>query len=266
MNTPNGYNSCEQVRSYYDYYKIPEAAMLWCGVPPDELEKHLEHARPTCDTNEYGRHVLTHPYIPCLEPRCRAIQDAINSDKLKVGRDGGVSFYTNGESVAYSRRTLKRNDLKEWIAKEFPNDKPAFLFDEVERGTHTAISLESYKLLEIDKKAADTRLRKAEIWAKENIVERDNLLAEIAELKSCVEKITLSPELGERAETTYLNIIGGLLGLMLGSSPSGVKQSVYLNQAAIISALLGHYNDKPGISTRTLEEKFSSANKSLKQY
>jgi hypothetical protein len=185
---------------------------------------------------------------------------------LKVGRDGGVSFYTNGESVAYSRRTLKRNDLKEWIAKEFPNDKPAFLFDEVERGTHTAISLESYKLLEIDKKAADTRLRKAEVWAKENIVERDNLLAEIAELKSCVEKITLSPELGERAETTYLNIIGGLLGLMLGSSPSGVKQSVYLNQAAIISALLGHYNDKPGISTRTLEEKFSSANKSLKQY
>lgn len=66
-----------------------------------------------------------------------------------------------------------------------------------------------------------------------------------------------------RAETTYLNIIGGLLALMLGKSPAGKAQSVFDNQAAIISALLAHHADKPGIAQRTLEEKFAAANRSL---
>jgi hypothetical protein len=71
-------------------------------------------------------------------------------------------------------------------------------------------------------------------------------------------------EVGDRAETTFLNIIGGLLALMLGNSPGGQKQSIYDNQASIISALLGYYSGKAGITDRTLEQKFSEANKSLK--
>lgn len=69
--------------------------------------------------------------------------------------------------------------------------------------------------------------------------------------------------LASRAETTYLNIIGGLLALMLGKSPAGNPQSVFDNQAAIISALLAHHADKPGIAQRTLEEKFAAAKRSL---
>jgi len=67
-----------------------------------------------------------------------------------------------------------------------------------------------------------------------------------------------------RAETTYLNIIGGLLSLMLGKSPAGVAQSVFQNQAAIISALLAHHGDKPGIADSTLENKFAEANRSIR--
>ncbi len=66
-----------------------------------------------------------------------------------------------------------------------------------------------------------------------------------------------------KAETTYLNIIGGLLALMLGKSPAGKAQSVFDNQAAIISALLAHHANKPGIAQRTLEEKFAAAKRSL---
>jgi hypothetical protein len=69
--------------------------------------------------------------------------------------------------------------------------------------------------------------------------------------------------LGGRAETTYLNIIGAMLVLMLGKSPAGKPYSVFDNQAAIIDALLGHYEDKPGISERTLEDKFAAAKRSL---
>lgn len=70
--------------------------------------------------------------------------------------------------------------------------------------------------------------------------------------------------LGIRPETTYQNIIGGLLGLMLGKTPAGKSQSVFENQTAIISAMLAHYGSKPGISERTLEEKFAAANQSLR--
>lgn len=66
-----------------------------------------------------------------------------------------------------------------------------------------------------------------------------------------------------RAELTYLNIIGGLLELMLGKTPSGKSQSAYEDQAAIISALLVHHKGKSGIAKRTLEEKFAAAKRSL---
>ncbi len=79
-------------------------------------------------------------------------------------------------------------------------------------------------------------------------------------LRAIVEKMSAP---GDRAETTYMNIIGGLLALMLGKSPAGKAQSVYESQAAIISAMLAHHEGKPGIAARTLEEKFAAAKRSL---
>lgn len=77
------------------------------------------------------------------------------------------------------------------------------------------------------------------------------------------EAATTEKPLDERAETTYLNIIGGMLALMLGKSPAGVPQSVYKSQAAIIDALLAHHENTHGITKRTLEEKFAAAKRSL---
>lgn len=126
----------------------------------------MARATPVSLTNEYGKHVLRHPSIRCLEPRCRVLQDAIDQGKLKVGRDGGQSFLVSGSGhVAYSRRTLKREDLKAWIAETFPTDKPAFLFDEIERNTHTAINADAFRALQADRDALQTRLDKANAWA-----------------------------------------------------------------------------------------------------
>jgi hypothetical protein len=175
---------------------------------------------------------------------------------LPVCREKG---YPVDDHVAPGRRHLRGQDLREWIAKEHPNDKPSFLFDEIERKTHTAINKDVYIALQADRDALRTKI---------NLIEEtnNNLLMETAALKACIDKmIPATKEPGDRAETTFLNIIGGLLGLMLGNSPAGKKQSIYDNQAAIISALLGYYSDKPGISHRTLEGKFADANKSLKQ-
>ncbi len=69
--------------------------------------------------------------------------------------------------------------------------------------------------------------------------------------------------LAKRRESTLLNIVGGLLGLLLGKSPSGKPLSVFKDQAAVIDALLAEHRGKPGMSQRTLETKFAEAKRSL---
>ena len=250
MNTPNGYNSCEQVRSHFALYPLSHVALLWCGSPPDQLNSHIGKAI------EVIPGVFSLPYMRCFEPRCRLIHEAIDRGVLPVCREKG---YPVNDHVAPARRHLRGKDLREWIAKEHPNDKPAFLFDEIERKTHSAIDKDAFIALQADRDALRAII-------KEQNNKHNDLSTEAAALKACIEKMTpAANEPGDRAETTFLNIIGGLLGLMLGESPAGIKQSVYINQAAIISALLGHYGDKRGISSRTLDDKFAAANKSLKQ-
>lgn len=75
-----------------------------------------------------------------------------------------------------------------------------------------------------------------------------------------------SKPLSDRAETTYLNIIGSLLDLILSDSSLGTPRSVFRNQTAIINAMLEHFPNTPGISKKTLEGKFSAAKQSLKAH
>lgn len=66
-----------------------------------------------------------------------------------------------------------------------------------------------------------------------------------------------APDLGPRAETTYLNIIGALLELV--RTPRSGRDS----EAAVIRELIENYGDKPGISKTTLEAKFAQARRVL---
>ena len=72
----------------------------------------------------------------------------------------------------------------------------------------------------------------------------------------------LSP-LSDRAETTYLNIIGAMLTLMLGRTPSGAPYSSFNSQDAIISALTACHSNLMGITERTLQTKFAQARRRL---
>ncbi|MBK7300191.1 MAG: hypothetical protein IPI79_07270 [Moraxellaceae bacterium] len=98
-----------------------------------------------------------------------------------------------------------------------------------------------------------------------NLIQENELLKQ--QLNDAQAKIEVlekqMPMDDERSETTYLKIIGSLVHLMLAKSPSGVKQSVYNSQTAIIEAILAHYPNAYGLKQRTLEEKFSAANKQL---
>ena len=254
MKKPWENDNCEHVQSYYSIYPVPVAAALWCGVPASDIQEHLDLSTAV------SRAVYRHPYIKCLEPRCRAIHEAIEKGALPVNREGGISFDGTTEYVAYERRHVTRQNLKDWIAKEFPSDKPAFLFDEVERATHAAINADTYRALQADRDALKARIERAEEWAKTIIAERNLLAGERDALKAASVKASVP---GERAETTYLNIIGAMLSLMLGKSPAGKPLSVFENQATIIEALIANHEGTAGISPRTLDDKFAAARRSL---
>jgi len=88
------------------------------------------------------------------------------------------------------------------------------------------------------------------------LLERRALKIELAQCRSKIGelskklKATCTPHsISDRAEITYLNIIGAMLDLMLGRSPSGRRYS--------------KFNTQEGISERTLHEKFSRAKRAL---
>lgn len=82
-----------------------------------------------------------------------------------------------------------------------------------------------------------------------------------AELRNLQRDMAISP----RSETTYLNILGSLLNLITTTSPGGQKYSIFESQSAIIESILANFPNTPGLSKRTLEDKFGAANKAFKE-
>lgn len=257
MKKPWENDSCETVQACFSVYHIPVAAALWCGVPAEQVAGELRIAVSIGQSNALGRAILRHPYLKCLEPRIRAIHAAIDSGDLQVCREDGRKI---DDHVAYERRHVYGLDLKEWAKKIAPTERPAFLFDQIERDTHSAISVEAYRIIKAANDAKDIKLSQAHERIKDLTEEVSRAEAQLKGMQAMIDGMAAP---GIRAETTYENIIGGLLGLMVGKTPAGKSQSVFENQSAIIYAMLGHYPGKPGISARTLEDKFAAAKKAL---
>lgn len=253
MNKPWENDSCEAVQAYFTVYPVQVAAALWCGIPAGEVEENLAM------TTQSARGIFRHPFIPCLEPRCRAIHDAIEKGLLPCSRENGRVVQ---EHVAPERRHVSRQHLKDWIAAQFPSDKPSFLFDEIERTTHAAINAESFRALQADRDALKTRVEKAKDEYLKLRVERDEILAE---KNALAEQIQNPKNPGQRSETTYLNIIGAMVDLFMAKTPAGKSCSVFNSRSAVIDALVAANGNKPGISKRGLEEKFAAAKRSLDQ-
>ncbi|MDP6725377.1 MAG: hypothetical protein QF536_09335 [Arenicellales bacterium] len=152
--------TCDALKSHAAIYKVEVAAALWCGVPPDMVDKVIGQCKPTGNTS-LASAILRHPEVECIEVYCRAIFEAMDEGVLSFtyedGRELGPDKY-----VKYGRRHVKRGVLKDWIAKEYPGDKPDFLFDEIERGTHKAINAESFRALQVELEADKKRLQKAD--------------------------------------------------------------------------------------------------------
>ncbi|MCU7931385.1 MAG: ATP-binding protein [Candidatus Thiodiazotropha sp. (ex Codakia rugifera)] len=258
MTKPWETDSCATMKAHYAVFSIPQAAALWCGVPENQIQQ-IVHEATQLSHSGLGRSIWVHPSVPCLEPRCRAISEAIEKGDLPHGREDADPVPT-GEHVAYERRHFFGRDLRKWMEKAFPNEKPAFLFDDIERSTHTSISTDAYRALKAERDTLLTRLENAKSEYKKLRQEKDELES-INQSLIAIAKKANTP--GERAESTYLKIIGAMLELMLSESPGGQPYSSFTSQSAIISALTAHNEKKPGISQRTLEDKFAAAKREI---
>lgn len=185
-------DNCAAIKAHYAVYSVPHAAALWCGVTEDLIKQVLAEATQLSQTG-FGRGIWLHPQIPCMEPRSRAIAEAIESGELPHGRENAKPV-VYGEHVAYERRHVLGRDLKNWMRKAFPNEKPAFLFDEIERNSHTAISVDAYRALTAERDALKNRNQKAIEAYKLLRDEKNTIESERDSLKAMVDKFSPSNE------------------------------------------------------------------------
>lgn len=237
------------------YYTPLEAALRWCNL----ISHEVMILTKVGDAHLPG--VKDFPQWPCLRVNAEKILDAIHNKEIAYGRDGKT--VVAGEQVAKHRLTVRHSDLKAWMTKHYPNQKPAFLFDTVEQQLHSGITVEAYQTLQAENKQLNIRLNNAVKTYQQQKNEISALQGERDSLRQMVNNSVQN--IDARSETTYLNIIGGLLSLVLGETPGGQKHSIFESQGAIISNLLAYHGNAPGISARTLEGKFADAKKSLKQ-
>lgn len=160
--------SCNALEKVF-YYPI-EVAIRWCNLVEHEAEiLHLMDGALAPNAGLF-------PQWPCLRLNTERVFDAIENNDLPHGRDG--KFIQPGDHVAPPRRTVRHADLKEWMQRRYPDQKPIFLFDEIERTTHTAINADSFRALQVDRDALKARIDKATEVYKALKLDRDVIASE----------------------------------------------------------------------------------------
>ncbi|MDP9124264.1 MAG: ATP-binding protein [Pseudomonadota bacterium] len=235
------------------YYRPIEAAIRWCGLLRFEqriLESLGQRAMP--EPGEYPRWPLLHLYA-------ERIFDGLTHGELVCGKTG-IVLDVQRPALNYAQLIVRHVDLKAWISHYYPGERPGFLFDDIERAVHPAVSVETLNILLADREA--TKLQFAElVQLHEALQAAHDVLAKEQAARGGANNTSREP--GLRSETTYLNIIGGLLTLLLGKSPSGTAYSSFHSMDAVVSALVAHHEGQPGLSERTLWNKLAQARRHL---
>ncbi|MDH1440353.1 hypothetical protein N5O88_10250 [Pseudomonas sp. GD03721] len=235
------------------YYRPIEAALRWCNLIAYE-EQILEKSRdcPLLLSRAF-------PQWPCLHANTDRIFDAVRNHELPYGCLG-ISVPL-GTEVDCTLLTVRHTDLKQWMSCHYPDQRPAFLFERSPE-LFSELSIGTYLALQADRDALQLQVKSIQTIHQELL---DELQATGLERESLKTLLKSQGKLSNRSEEVYLHIIGALLKLLLGHSPSGKPHSVFRSQSAIVSALIAHHENVPGITKRTLDEKFAAAKRSLSE-
>ncbi|MGB3749222.1 MAG: ATP-binding protein [Rhodanobacter sp.] len=231
------------------FYRPIEAAIRWSGLLRFE-------ARILDSMNgKVLPHLDDFPRWPMLCLNAERIFDGLRNGELPYGRSGITS--NDPALLDDLDLTIRHVDLKVWMTRFYPDQRPTFLFDDIERRLHPAIGIDTVQTLLADREALKARLVEME-RSFDVLRERHRVLCKQIESRSAAEH-----EVSPRSEATYLNIVGGLMGLLLGKSPSGKPYSSFETMESVISALLAHHAGRPGMAERTLWAKLAQARRQV---
>lgn len=233
------------------FYRPIDAALRWCNLMAFERE-----------ILEAGRHCTTmlkiaFPQWPCLHANTEKILDGIQHGELAYGCFG-VPVAT-GTPIDCNQITVRHTDLRFWMSRYYPDQRPAFLFEGSLKQQNT-ISIGAYLTLQCDRDALQLQLKNIETAYQQLLNELESIGLEKENIHHLLKT---NSKVSDRSETAYLHIIGAMVSLFLDHSPSGKPHSVFRSQAAIVDALIAHHKNLSGISKRTLDEKFAAAKRSL---
>lgn len=233
------------------HYRPIEAAIRWIGL--------LRYENVILAAMEGPRAFpakLDCPRWSELRLRTELLYDAILNGDLPYGKEG---ITTNDPGLLDSfELTIRHVDLKSWMLRNFPSQRPAFLFTRSERNVHPTITFEAGQAMLVERAAMRAEICQYRAQLQYLEQRQDALVKQAAAIPSC-EGCPSS----DRSERTFLHIIGGLLYLMLGKSPGGKPYSCFKTQEAIIWALEAHFENVRGMTARTLQSKFAQAKRLL---
>jgi len=229
-------------------YRPIEAAIRWGGLARHEnlILRTLQEKR----IPEPG----DFPEWPELRLNTERIYDAIVNGELPYGIDGVT--VRDGSRMDHPDLTIRHVDLKAWMSRYYPEQRPEFLFGWLDGIGPPTISIEAIHALVVERDALRSLIehRDQRIRVRHKQDRRP---------EAQVQGDAPSTALSARAETTYLHIIGGLLTLLLSRGPSERPRPAFRTQESIISALIEQHGERLGITQRTLEAKFAAARRKL---
>lgn len=233
------------------FYRPIEASIRWAGL--------LRYEQVILASISSPRRLPQSLDCPrCAELRLctERIFDGILNGELPFGQNGITT--RDSTLIDSPDLTVRHVDLKRWMRQHYPEQRPGFLFSRSERIAHPFISLETGQAMLVERLALKSTLDQYKRQLHE-LQEKHGAL-----LKQMVPSAGTQRLISDRAEATYLNIIGSMLDLMLGQSPSGVPYSSFKTQEAVVSALVAHHSGAMGIAERTLNGKFATARRRLR--
>ncbi|MFT3803493.1 MAG: hypothetical protein QM766_20055 [Burkholderiaceae bacterium] len=232
------------------FYRPIEASIRWAG-----LLRYKYEILALISSPRYLPQSLDFPRWDELRLYTERIYDGILNGELAFGQNGIT--LNDATLIDSPDLTVRHVDLKRWMRTHYPEHRPAFLFCRSERITHPSITLDIGQAMLVERLALKSAL--------------DQCRRELHELQAQHELLVKQSRaiahypcsISDRAETTYLNIIGGMLKLILGQSPSGKPYSSFRTQEAVINAMVAHHGGVMGITERTLNGKFARAKRQL---
>lgn len=154
------------------------------------------------------------PDMPEFEVRLSWLQEAATAKDLPIAQE-----------------KIRSSDLRAWLARHFPNQRPAFLF--------------------ADQAELEARLQQV-------TKERDDLAAEVARLKKA--QATDVP-LSGKSQSSYLNVIGSFLALL--AVKHGYKGNDEKLRLALYEVFGGEGSQPHGLSASFLDKVFAEAKRRM---